>query len=324
MLTESIVIVCMGVLLYAFVSSIAMEGRGGRNELQRMAQRLGLKADASGLHGAIEGVPLRCEPPTRHHGWRVKATLACRMPNGVHVTTLPGQGQPMPFYEDNVVFVEGPWSDLQRILQHPAVGQAMFATFSRGNTIEIDDVLRLGSPATAAQPIEELVLGAVMLAKALDLVWGERIGEVAETLGLPRTAYELDNEVDVELDGVVMRVSRLVPGTRGTWELRWRARFPKPLPRGTRMVAQEGTAGPDVLVNDAILDKALRISGEHIDRIRDRICHDDVRGLLLDVLCGHPGSSIEQTELDWRIGDGALDPEARLADVLKLVKALSG
>lgn len=320
---EVVLFGAVGLLFFTLVATLAAEPRGARNELERTARSMGLRADASGLRGAIEGVPLHCEPPTRHYGWRVRATLACRFPEGVHASTLPGQGQPMPFHEDDVIFVEGPWTDLQRLLQHPAVQKALLEAFVPGNRIEIGDALRLTAPATAAQPIQEMVLCAVVLARALDGVWGELVAEVARTVGVDPARFEDVSQVEAQVEGIRMRVSRPVPGIHGTWELRWIAWLPEPLPQGTRIVAQQGSAGPDVLVNDPIIDKALRLSGDGIGSIRDRICDDAVRGLLLDVLCGHPGSVIHSDRIDWRIGDGALAPGARLRDVLRLVRVLS-
>ena len=60
------------------------------------------------------------------------------------------------------------------------------------------------------------------------------------------------------------------------------------------------------------------------DALREQLSRDAVRERVIDLVCGHPGSELTTDAVIWRVGDGALDPAARVAELIELVALLEG
>lgn len=84
--------------------------------------------------------------------------------------------------------------------------------------------------------------------------------------------------------------------TRGGGEVRFVAHLKQPLPPGTLLVhADFGVV--DFEVHDPILDPLLTIQTSDLPALRALIARDDVRGELLDVVHGAPGSTVDAHEV---------------------------
>lgn len=117
------------------------------------------------------------------------------------------------------------------------------------------------------------------------------------------------------VEGVPIAITGRFPRIEMTASLR------TSLPDGTLVVhADHGIV--DKRLGDPVLDPLLTVQGPDLPALKDRLATEDVRGPLLDVLHGAPGSVLEATRVVCRPPSPLLDPKDWLEKVARLIHAL--
>ncbi len=173
-----------------------------------------------------------------------------------------------------------------------------------------DDVLttllrhRLGAAADVVRAIERQ---AVAPWRAAAGRWGLSLD--ADSLHLEGLA-----------EGVALEVG--VRQVRDEPTLQIRGQVDLPLPEDLRVMRREpGNAG--LRLGDPILDSLLVVSARSPDAARRLLLHSEVRGPLLAVVHGFPGSTLVGRQIIWRRpGRAAGDLSDRIGDVVELCAAL--
>lgn len=150
----------------------------------------------------------------------------------------------------------------------------------------------------------------------------ERWLAAAETLGLQQVGGHFYRLVG-EIDGVPVKVE-------GTGDLRTprllgltvRATLPAPLPSETRVVHHATPPERAVRLEDPILDTMVAVSCRDPAAVRERLCLDEVRGPLLDVVHAHPGSILRSTAVELVVAREAGDPAPLIRKAVDLANAV--
>ena len=139
-----------------------------------------------------------------------------------------------------------------------------------------------------------------------------------------RWGLKLDLE-ELRLEGLIEGVAVDVGmrEVRGQQSLQIRGQVDLPLPKDLRVVRREpGNAG--LRLGDPILDSLQVVSGRNLDAARRLLLHSEVRGPLLAVVHGFPGSSLVGSQIVLRRpGRSSVDLADRIGDVVELCDALA-
>ncbi|MBX2798295.1 MAG: hypothetical protein KTR31_11515 [Myxococcales bacterium] len=101
-----------------------------------------------------------------------------------------------------------------------------------------------------------------------------------------------------------------------------RAQLARVLPAATRVVRKESAKSGGAL-GDPVLDSLVSVQTDDLAVLRQRLCTEDVRGALLEVVHGFPGSSVRSDVVElWCPHWVGLDLHARVDLVLQLVRCL--
>lgn len=124
-----------------------------------------------------------------------------------------------------------------------------------------------------------------------------------------------------EVGGASVRVeqARLAGGDV---PLRVRVVLTRPLPPGTELVHIDRGKGPSAALADPILGAQVHAVSTDPDALSTRLSRDAVRGPLLEVVHGHPGSRVTSEAVELLVVPAPLDPKPAVDLALELERAL--
>lgn len=315
-------------------------GEERRQAYRAAAAELGLEADAQGSFvGAWDGVPVRRRSVDRGgknatDWWTVtEYQLAAALPGhlAVHPRGLLEQlseafgardvevGSPL----DRALWVRvaaGQHDEARALLCDPAVLDRLEALRQTDAQWELEDAALTVSFRGRHDQVgaRGLRLGAEV-ARAVDRLLVPPWRELARDLG--SELHPAAPRLAGHHGGVPVRVEvRLRKGAPTTWLLAW---FAPTLPDGTRVMHRARLSRGREL-GDPILDPMLRAESADLGELGRRLGQDAVRGPLLEVLHGFPGSSLRHDRVMLRVpgrAGPALPRRVRL--VTELASALA-
>ena len=303
-----------------------------RNKARRAAEALGLSLWMhDGLQGLYRGVRVwhhaHNEGETPSNEGLTQGSLLERLPDDV-VVTFPNPWVDWLGRRDVVVGSElDMWlrkvgrrpEELRDLLTDPDVEQALLAVHELQARVHIENAqLELYTPGDHLDDPQRAIAHAVQLVVALAEARRRHWRAVAGAYGLTLSA-SLD-----ALHGTVGGIDVAAeygsrPGTTTPTVIQ--ATLRRPLPEGTHIV-RAGLGPSRVTLGDPVLDAMLAMQTSDGTALAERLCTDEVRGPLLEVVHGHPRSEVTPTRV-WLVMDwpGAAFPTA-FAAVVDLARAL--
>ena len=166
-----------------------------------------------------------------------------------------------------------------------------------------------------------LALGA-QLVSALDRAIGDPWQILAEVSTLTLNAQKTC--LEGHYGGVAIRAEIRPPKEKKSLHTRIYAWIDPPLPADTS-VRHKAKLTDGHELDDAILDKMVRAKSSDLAALRERICTDDARGPLLEILHGHPNSKLGSDKIMlWVRGHVGVDLQAHVDNIVDFVQAIGG
>lgn len=303
---------------------------GSRGRATYVAETLGLARRGRALTGLYRGVPVLIDsgPTNRGYVTTARFRLAEALPPGLRI------GRPTV------------WRTLRRWLRPEETWEGLRdltrALDIRGaRPIEIADLLTHGHVHPVL--VQTLATGGVLYVDGLELTL-ERAGHhldharrvldegvhLVQTLARARRDAWLDlaRERGLVTDARAVHLTGLVDGIpMDVWFESGSvvARLQTPLPRGT-LVLHADHAVPDqrtpTPLSDPVLDGRVVAYSTDPTTLRERLVHDEVRGPLLEVVHGYPGSMLTDTHVRLSLGWAAERVHAAFASAHRLAVSL--
>ncbi len=201
-----------------------------------------------------------------------------------------------------------------RILDDLEIREAIALICKTKGTLEIvSSSVTVGFLSLTEAEVGRMAERVAALARALAEVPWRPLRHLAEVHGLALQ----DEAQSVVARGTVqgldlsIRIGRH-PDHRG-WYTTVTIRLPVPLPDGLRATRREDQRG-GIRLGDPVLDRLLLVEGTDQARTADLLRDDDLRGDLLAVVHGHPGSSLAHGTIELTLPGVALDTLAQALD----------
>ncbi len=296
------------------ITTVAESARTRRwEQANARAQLIGLSADAK-LHfvGERRGVPIR-RRSVDHSGnndtrdWWTHTKLTLSAPVPWHLSVRPKK------FLDKI----GEWVGVKDVELGIRLDSKIWVRFAsqslwHGKTLLTRPEVVAAMEAVDAEEIYFRINGSYveLRFRGRHLSAGDRGVDVGVALALALNAVMEEDWAALAEEG--LRWKSEVYGLEG--HLRGRALdvvcdgketaltvwLPTPLPTETtigRKDALKGTHGFD----DAILDRMLHVHSDDVEAVRERLCTDEVRGRLLELVHGYPGSWLLTDRLEVRL-----------------------
>ncbi len=288
----------------------ARRRREARRQLGEWLGLDGIKAGDVHLTGSLGrlGVRITTRQDGKQGSWRTVCQVRLReaLPVGVKIdrptfmSTLLDRGS-----KERVV---GPQPVLKRLLGESQRREQLRASRRFGDVAFNCDLVQADA---AGSMIELAQWGRAVLDLAcfLDQRWGAR-GEELTEMGLVQEEGRWVGTI-----GTIHVVVDEHQPRRGVYRSVVHTRLTPSLPRRTRVQRRELEHGEEDVLGDLILDSLLVSRTRDRRELAKRLGHDSVRGPLLEVVHGHPGSRVERHWVHLHV-DGSLcglTPSVRLA-----------
>ena len=285
-----------GVLVAMFVPMFGALRREQLADEGAEAAALGLRTRADGHWVGTRG-EIRVRVSTSGLGrWKIVAELPFLVPRGFEI---PGAD---PLAKDADLLGLGLEDALDRAKGkgwRPRIGDAV--------TLQVAERWRIADGIDAAADL------------------AERLSQRHRSLIAPASRLGADEEAlqgetaEGEIDGVPVRI--VLPWVDGErWSTTITAWWTTPLPDGTVLRPTPPRRVAEDTIGDLFLDTALHIVTSDPDALKERLAHDELRGPLLDLVCGYPDSIVMADRVEHVVHIGALDVGAALERVLEVVR----
>ena len=221
---------------------------------------------------------------------------------------------------DDRLTLWGPRDDVRALLDLPAIAAQLRELLDDDVLLRFDDQgLQLHVRGVPIAVGVEAVQRALAFASALEDALARPWSELQRQLGLRDESDDRRRRLAGNVHGVPLIVQQHRPG-RGDLVLRVTAQLTRPLPEATLLCHPDRGQGRSQPLGDPVLDR-LHVLGA-TEALRERLCRDEVRAPLMELLHGNPGSVLTADRIGVLLYDATLDPRPWVDRVLELERAL--
>ena len=284
------------------------------------------------MKGALDDFDVTCERFDGGQQTKITVNLGFQMPRGCHVRprgTFDGLANVVRGLDvqvgndlDPKLDIRGSERDLKVLLNDPEVVAALDEILERDGYFWLtEDELTLIEPGNYVDDAVAWLRRSVRLPTRLRELWHEPWTSLRERLDLRDETDGAGRRLAGNAGGVPLVVQEHRHDASYP-TLRVTAQLEDPLPDDTLVIHPSEGRRRRITFADPILEGHIHATSSDEDALIDRLCRDAVRGPLMDLIQGHPGSRLTSDRIGLMLPDAPLDPNGAVDLVLELEAAL--